>query len=31
VLDDGALARLFDPANYLGSTSVFIDRVLAAS
>jgi 3-carboxy-cis,cis-muconate cycloisomerase len=29
VIDDAALARLFDPANYLGSTGVFIDRVLA--
>ena len=30
VLDADALARLFDPVNYLGSTSVFIERVLAA-
>ena len=30
VVDDSALARLFDPVNYLGSTGVFIDRALAA-
>jgi len=30
VLDDAALARLFDPANYLGSSNEYIDRVLSA-
>jgi 3-carboxy-cis,cis-muconate cycloisomerase len=29
-LDDEALARLFDPARYLGSSNAYIDRVLAA-
>lgn len=29
-IDDAGLARLFDPANYLGATNAFIDRVLAA-
>jgi len=29
-LDDAGLERLFDPANYLGATNTFIDRVLAA-
>ena len=28
-LDGAAIARLTDPANYLGSTGHFIDRVLA--
>jgi 3-carboxy-cis,cis-muconate cycloisomerase len=31
VLDDAALDRLFDPANYLGATDRFIDAALAAS
>jgi len=30
-LDAAALARLTDPAGYLGSAGAFIDRVLAAS
>lgn len=30
LLDSQALAQLFDPANYLGSSSAFIDAVLAA-
>ena len=30
VLDDDALARLFDPVRYLGSSNAYIDRVLAA-
>jgi 3-carboxy-cis,cis-muconate cycloisomerase len=30
VLDDAALARLFDPAGYLGSSNDYIDRVLKA-
>ncbi len=29
-IDEAGLARLFDPANYLGATNTFIDRVLAA-
>ncbi len=29
VVDAGALARLFDPLNYLGSTDLFIERALA--
>ncbi|MEO8509571.1 MAG: 3-carboxy-cis,cis-muconate cycloisomerase [Betaproteobacteria bacterium] len=29
VLDDAALARLFDPAGYLGAAGVFIDRATA--
>jgi 3-carboxy-cis,cis-muconate cycloisomerase len=29
-LDRGAIERLIDPANYLGSTQGFIDRVIAA-
>ncbi len=29
-IDEVRLARLFDPANYLGSANAFIDRVLAA-
>ena len=29
VLDRGALAHLFEPQSYLGSTAAFIDRVLA--
>jgi len=29
VLDDAALARLFEPGSYLGSADVFIDRALA--
>jgi 3-carboxy-cis,cis-muconate cycloisomerase len=29
VLDEPALARLFDPVNYLGATGAFIERVLA--
>jgi 3-carboxy-cis,cis-muconate cycloisomerase len=28
VLDEAALARVFDPANYLGSSNDYIDRVL---
>ncbi len=31
VLDAAAIARLVDPAAYLGSTDAFIDRVLAAT
>ncbi len=30
-LDEEAIGRLTDPANYLGSASTFIDRVLAAA
>jgi 3-carboxy-cis,cis-muconate cycloisomerase len=30
-LDRGAIERLIDPANYLGSTQGFIDRVVAAA
>ena len=30
VLDDAALARLFDPTHYLGSSNEYIDRVLRA-
>ena len=30
-LDRGAIERLIDPANYLGSTQGFIDRVIAAA
>jgi 3-carboxy-cis,cis-muconate cycloisomerase len=30
LLDDGALARLFDPQHYLGSNDAYIDRVLKA-
>ena len=30
VVDESALARLFDPVNYLGSTGLFIERTLAA-
>jgi 3-carboxy-cis,cis-muconate cycloisomerase len=29
-LDQAAIERLIDPANYLGSTQGFIDRVIAA-
>jgi len=29
VLDDAALAKLFDPAAYLGATDLFIERALA--
>ena len=29
VVDQAALARLFDPVNYLGSTAAFIERALA--
>jgi len=29
-IDDAGLDRLFDPANYLGATNAFIDRVLAS-
>jgi hypothetical protein len=29
VLDDAALEALFDPAGYLGSADLYIDRVLA--
>ena len=29
-IDEAGLARLFDPANYLGSANAFIDRVLAS-
>ena len=29
VLDDDALAKLFDPAGYLGATQTFIDRTVA--
>jgi len=31
ILDQHALAQLFDPANYLGSSDSFIDAVLAAA
>ncbi len=30
-LDRAAIERLTDPANYLGSVEMFIDRVLAAA
>jgi len=29
ILDDAALARLFEPGSYLGSADVFINRALA--
>ena len=29
-VDEAGLARLFDPASYLGATNAFIDRVLAS-
>jgi 3-carboxy-cis,cis-muconate cycloisomerase len=30
-LDRAAIERMIDPANYLGSTQAFIDRVIAAA
>jgi 3-carboxy-cis,cis-muconate cycloisomerase len=30
-LDAAAIAKLTDPAGYLGSTQAFIDRILAAA
>ena len=30
-LDSAAIARLTDPAGYLGSTQAFIDRILEAA
>jgi 3-carboxy-cis,cis-muconate cycloisomerase len=29
VLDEAALARLLDPAHYLGASAAFVDRALA--